>query len=147
MKAAENSQSKDSGEHAPQLREEESDSDNGGSEEVSADEDTEGNENDVEEECSQQGEPLEDYAKDSHAEEEHDNGARAEEPSVKEPSVEELHAEEDLTKLVIAQAPEGIVQQGRPQVEDNVEWDPIDPLGLFDELEGPLDWPSEGLWD
>ena len=26
-------------------------------------------------------------------------------------------------------------------------WDPVDPLGLFDELEGPLDWPSEGLFD
>ncbi|KAJ5522336.1 hypothetical protein N7527_006451 [Penicillium freii] len=30
---------------------------------------------------------------------------------------------------------------------DNVVWDPVDPLGLFDELEGPLDWPSEGLFD
>lgn len=142
MKAAENSQSKDSGEHAPQPREEESDSANGGSEEVSADEDTEGNENDTEKECSQQGEPLENYAKDSQGEEEHDNGAQAQEPSV-----EELHAKEDLTQLIVAQAPEGIVQQGRPQVEEKVEWDPVDPLGLFDEMEGPLDWPSEGLWD
>ncbi|KAJ5374656.1 hypothetical protein N7517_006662 [Penicillium concentricum] len=25
--------------------------------------------------------------------------------------------------------------------------DPVDPLGLFDELEGPLEWPSEGLFD
>lgn len=30
---------------------------------------------------------------------------------------------------------------------DNMVWDPVDPLGLFDELEGPLDWPSEGLFD
>ncbi|KAJ5203369.1 hypothetical protein N7449_005448 [Penicillium cf. viridicatum] len=30
---------------------------------------------------------------------------------------------------------------------DNVVWDPVDPLGLFDELEEPLDWPSEGLFD
>ncbi|CRL21390.1 unnamed protein product [Penicillium camemberti] len=30
---------------------------------------------------------------------------------------------------------------------DNVVRDPVDPLGLFDELEGPLDWPSEGLFD
>ncbi|CAI7659113.1 unnamed protein product [Penicillium viridicatum] len=39
----------------------------------------------------------------------------------------------------------------QPAVEeadaDNVVWDPVDPLGLFDELEGPLDWPSEGLFD
>ncbi|KAJ6189702.1 hypothetical protein N7519_004610 [Penicillium mononematosum] len=25
-------------------------------------------------------------------------------------------------------------------------WDPVDPLGLFDELEGPLHWPSQGLF-
>ncbi|KAJ5700614.1 hypothetical protein N7536_003627 [Penicillium majusculum] len=30
---------------------------------------------------------------------------------------------------------------------DNVVWDPVDPLGLFDELGGPLDWLSEGLFD
>ncbi|KAJ5971929.1 uncharacterized protein N7479_001847 [Penicillium vulpinum] len=30
---------------------------------------------------------------------------------------------------------------------DEQVWDPVDPLGLFDELEGPLDWPSEGLFD
>ncbi|CAI7629980.1 unnamed protein product [Penicillium discolor] len=30
---------------------------------------------------------------------------------------------------------------------DNMVWDPVDPLGLFDELEGPLDWPSEGPFD
>jgi hypothetical protein len=29
----------------------------------------------------------------------------------------------------------------------HVGWDAIDPLELFDELEGPLDWPSEGLFD
>ncbi|KAJ5597445.1 hypothetical protein N7537_007529 [Penicillium hordei] len=30
---------------------------------------------------------------------------------------------------------------------DTVVWDRVDPLGLFDELEGPLDWLSEGLFD
>lgn len=30
-----------------------------------------------------------------------------------------------------------------PRPEKSVKWDPVDPLGLFDCLEGPLDWPSD----
>ncbi|KAJ5823551.1 hypothetical protein N7447_005891 [Penicillium robsamsonii] len=37
-----------------------------------------------------------------------------------------------------------MIDDGRES--ENVVWDPVDPLGLFDELEGPLDWPSEGLF-
>ncbi|KAJ6149084.1 hypothetical protein N7471_000283 [Penicillium samsonianum] len=33
------------------------------------------------------------------------------------------------------------------EADNQYVWDPLDPLGLFDELEGPLDWPSKGLFD
>ncbi|KAJ5868749.1 hypothetical protein N7534_003302 [Penicillium rubens] len=41
------------------------------------------------------------------------------------------------------------VEGNHEEDTDNAQegWDPVDPLGLFDELEGPLDWPSEGLFD
>ncbi|KAJ5779708.1 hypothetical protein N7457_007428 [Penicillium paradoxum] len=43
---------------------------------------------------------------------------------------------------------ENVDKQNEEAADDEkVVWDPIDPLGLFDELEGPLNWPSEDLWD
>ncbi|KAJ5333116.1 hypothetical protein MYU51_005093 [Penicillium brevicompactum] len=38
-------------------------------------------------------------------------------------------------------------RRAREEATPTTDWNPADPLGLFDELEGPLDWSSQGLFD
>ncbi|CAI7571794.1 unnamed protein product [Penicillium glandicola] len=55
----------------------------------------------------------------------------------------------DIPDVLRAEAETSLASQSAPEETESVKavWDPVDPLGLFDELEGPLDWPSEGLFD
>lgn len=38
-------------------------------------------------------------------------------------------------------------RRAREEATTTPDWSPADPLGLFDELEGPLDWSSQGIFD